>query len=396
MCRKILQIIQILFVFLLSTSVYAGLVIDNKIPAGNIAVEEITGDTVNLHQERRDTKGWWFYWAFRVCGAEGRSLTFNFTDGNPVGGRGPAVSLDKGLSWHWLDKDFSASGFRYIFDSSDKEVWFAMSMVYTQLDWDRFISGYAASPYIEHGRLAVSRKGRPVEKLRLGCINKEPRYRVALTCRHHACEMMASYVVEGIIEGVMADNETGAWLRKNVEFLIIPFVDKDGVEDGDQGKNRKPRDHNRDYSGECVHIETAAIRKQLPEWAGDKLLLAIDIHCPWIRGSNNEWVYQVGADDPRQWAAQQKLGHFLERVSENTLAYKQSNDLPFGSSWNTGGNYSQGMGYKKWASTKGGARFATSFEIPYARANGTVVDESNCRRFGNGMAEAIRQFLMDD
>ena len=52
---------------------------------------------------------------------------------------------------------------------------------------------------------------------------------------------------------MLADNEDGYWFRRNVEVLAIPFMDKDGVEEGDQGKNRKPRDHNRDYIGQSVH-----------------------------------------------------------------------------------------------------------------------------------------------
>ncbi|MDA3924263.1 MAG: hypothetical protein PF904_06165 [Kiritimatiellae bacterium] len=148
-----------------------------------------------------------------------------------------------------------------------------------------------------------------------------------------------------------------------------------------------------DYDGKSAHVETAAIRSQIPAWGKGKLEIAMDIHCPRIRGENDEWVYQVGAESPEQWAAQQRFGRFLEKVTANTLAYSQSDDMPFGKAWNTGGNYSQGMGYRKWASTEGCARFATSFEIPYARSNGTVVNQSNARRFGNGIAEAICSFL---
>jgi hypothetical protein len=33
-----------------------------------------------------------------------------------------------------------------------------------------------------------------------------------------------------------------------VEFCIAPFMDKDGVEEGDQGKLRWPHDHWEDYA----------------------------------------------------------------------------------------------------------------------------------------------------
>jgi len=49
---------------------------------------------------------------------------------------------------------------------------------------------------------------------------------------------MASWALEGLIEEVLADTADGRWLRERVEFLMVSLMDLDGVEDGDQGKNR--------------------------------------------------------------------------------------------------------------------------------------------------------------
>ena len=70
---------------------------------------------------------------------------------------------------------------------------------------------------------------------------------LVLTARHHACESMASHVLEGILSGVLADDDCGRRWREGWQVVAAPFMDKDGVEDGDQGKNRRPHDHNRDY-----------------------------------------------------------------------------------------------------------------------------------------------------
>ncbi len=368
--------------------------LDTQLPAGNIVFERAESDHLYLHQDQRDSTQWWFYWAFRVCGAEGRMLTFHFTDGEPVGTRGPAVSSDRGIVWRWLSRDFTQKSFTYHFSPDESEVWFAFGMVYTQRDWDRFIAQHKDSPFIELGELATTRKGRPVEKLRLGCVTGVPHHRVLLTARHHACEMMASYVVEGFIEGVLADNDEAAWLRQNVEFLVVPFVDKDGVEDGDQGKNRAPRDHNRDYDDTSVYVETAAIRQQVPDWADGRLSVAIDLHCPHIRGPHNECVYQVGSSSGDHWAAQQRFGKLLEAVAPHPLSYRQTDDLPFGEAWNTGTNYSQGLSFGRWAAMLPGVRLSTSLEIPYATANGTEVNVSSARQLGANMATALQRYLI--
>lgn len=394
MKASVLRVAAFLFVGALTQVGLGEVSIDAEIPAGNRVLERVDGDQVYLRQEWRGSSRWWFYWAFRVRGAEGRRLTFNFTDGEPVGTRGPAVSADRGLSWRWLNKDFTKKSFSYTFGPSESDMRFAMGMVYTQLEWDRFLARFEGSPNVEKGLLTVTDRGRNVEKLRLGCIRAEPRYRVLLTARHHCCEMMASYVLEGLVGKVLANGEESQWLRENVEFLVVPFVDKDGVEEGDQGKGRAPRDHNRDYDGVSVHAETAALRDQIPGWGGEKLAMVIDVHCPWIRGEHNEWVYQVGSADTNLWVRQQAFGKLVESVQPNVLAYKQANDLPYGKAWNTAANYSQGMSLCRWAGGLPGERFVGSFEIPYATANGTEVNAQSARQFGENMAVAIRQYLV--
>ena len=71
--------------------------------------------------------------------------------------------------------------------------------------------------------MCKTKKDRDVELLRLGRLDGKSEQRVALTCRHHCCEMMASYVLEGIIDEVLADSDDGRWLREQVEFFIVPL-----------------------------------------------------------------------------------------------------------------------------------------------------------------------------
>ena len=54
--------------------------IDRDYIGGNIHVLGAEGDMVRVENELRDTQGDWFYWAFRVRGATGRTLTFDFGD----------------------------------------------------------------------------------------------------------------------------------------------------------------------------------------------------------------------------------------------------------------------------------------------------------------------------
>lgn len=73
--------------------------ISTDFPGGNIKVLTISGDYVRVECDLRDTEGDWFYWAFCVEGAGGRTLTFDFGK-DRIGYFGPAVSHDLKV-WNW-------------------------------------------------------------------------------------------------------------------------------------------------------------------------------------------------------------------------------------------------------------------------------------------------------
>ena len=372
----------------------AGVKVDADYPGGNVIVERIEGNTVHLRQDMRDTKGWWFYWNFRARGAGGRTLTFRFTDRSPIGVRGPAVSTDDGKTWTWLGaRAVKGASFRYSFGADANAVRFCFAMPYQAADLQRFLKRHAGNKHLVVKQLCKTRKGRTVERLHVGKIAGPPLCRVLLTCRHHSCEMMAGYALEGALEAILADTPDGRWFRSNVEVMAVPFMDKDGVEDGDQGKNRKPRDHNRDYVGKSLYPSVAALRELAPKWSAGRLKIAFDLHCPYIRGRHNEVIYMVGSPDKRIWAQQCAFANILQSVRTGPLGYRASDNLPFGKAWNTGANFKAGKSCGRWASELEGIRLASTFEVPYANASGKPVTPDSARAFGADLARAIRRYI---
>ncbi len=381
-------------------AVAAPFTVDDKVPAGNVVVEGIDGDVVRLKPDLRDTDGDWFYWAFRVRSAAGRTLNFRFGGaygGNVVGTRGPVVSCDKGKTWDYpLDGKSRQNTFTYTFPTDADEVWFYECHPYHQADWDAFLARHAAlrGRFFETGVLCQSKRGRVVEKARFGCL-KKPKFTVVLTARHHASESVASYALEGFLAAVLADDELGAWLRSNVQVLVVPFMDKDGCVDGDQGKNRKPHDHNRDY-GAFIYPETKATAAWIKDETNGKIDVWLDLHCPWIRGQNNEFVYSPLKRDVnnRNAAAERRFSALLEKLQCGSLTYKASDDLPYGKAWNTDANYTKGMGVINWAIRNlPEIKLGHTLEIPFATANGAVVTPDKVRDLGRDLAKTVRAFL---
>ena len=284
--------------------------------------------------------------------------------------------------------------FSYDFGSTQNDVRFSFGMPYVSADFVEFIEPYKDHINLEVNHLAITRAGRLVERLHLGSIHGNAKYKIVITARHHASEMMANYVLEGIITFLLEDQAEGKWFRENVEALIIPFVDKDGVEQGEQGKGRRGRDHNRDYSGTSLYASTEALRNYVPVWSKGKLVAGIDLHCPWIRGGDHEVIHQAGMNDRSKWREQQKLSRLLEKATANSaLPYFRSNDIAFGTSWNTSASTVAGDSFKDWIAKFDGVKLATTLEIPYANASGKAVTQESARSFGNDLAVALVHYL---
>ncbi|MCZ7646392.1 MAG: hypothetical protein M5U26_14095 [Planctomycetota bacterium] len=182
--------------------------------------------------------------------------------------------------------------------------------------------------------------------------------------------------------------------REHVEFLIVPFVDKDGVEDGDQGKNRKPYDHNRDYGENCIYPSVGAIRELVPAWAGGKLRFGIDLHCPHIRGPHNEVLYFVGGPDEAAWARCLEFCALLESACRGPLPYFAKDNLPFGQGWNT----TQAGVLKscgRWLCEQPGILWGHTIEFPYANVSGAVVSVEGARAFGRDLLAAMERYLKE-
>jgi len=359
-------------------------------PGGNIIIDKIKNDTVWFRPDLRDTKGEWFYWYFAVNDAKGKNLTFILTRPNCLTAKGPAFSRDKGILWDWLNPYLDWDNtFSFHFVDED-EIRFSMGMPYTSQHFKSFISPFLTSEYIKPDTLCLSAEGRSVDRLIIQSPSKPAKYKVLITARHHACEMMANYAIEGIIKSVMDDE----WLKSNVSFCFIPFVDIDGVENGDQGKNRIPRDHNRDYSGTSIYTSTAAIKSWIPQWSEKKLILAMDLHCPWIKGKNNENIYIVGSADKKVAEQQEKFGVILKNANTGELKITEKILLPYGTDWNSDTNYADGISMIKWLAGLDGVKLLLPIEFPYSNNEGQTINRENSISFGSDLAKAIKMYIL--
>lgn len=347
------------------------MIITHSFSGANITVKRIDGDTVYLENQIRDTTEDWFYWAFRVDRANGRTVRFVF-DKMRVGYFGAAKSRDL-ENWEWTGSWDDDRSFTYTFDEDEDTVYFAHNMIYSPDMLAAFCNRMGITP----STLCSSQKGRSVPYIELG--NGEEI--LLLTARHHACESTGSYVLEGVLERYIENP------IKGLRIVCVPFVDYDGVVDGDQGKSRAPHDHNRDYTPDSpsIYRTVAAIRGIAKE---NRVRYAFDFHSPWHIGNENDSVFIVRNSIEKD-ALIGEFSQILEScITADSLPYKSSNDLGADVSWNKLGTPTFG----NYMLNTANAEIAFSFETAYFTAQGTPFSQKAARELGRCYLEAVRKF----
>ena len=116
-----------------------------------------------------------------------------------------------------------------------------------------------------------------------------------------------------------------------MRILCVPFVDYDGVVDGDQGKSRYPHDHNRDYIESPIYPEVIAIKEYTEKYGCN---YGFDFHSPWHKGGENDNVFIVRNSVEKEGRFVRFADVFESERTERSMSYKKSNDHPPLTGWN--------------------------------------------------------------
>ena len=344
--------------------------VHSDFPGGNISVERIENEMVYAERELRDTEGDWFYWAFCAEGAEGRTLTFRFPSRIRVGPFGPAVSRDL-VEWHWSGSG-SGDTFTYTFAPDEDRVYFAHDMLCLPSGFDAF----RRSLGLEEETFAVTEKGSAVPCVRFGNGDRW----ILLTARHHACESTGGYVLEGVLSALRRS------LPEGYSVLAVPFVDIDGVISGDQGKNRRPYDHNRDYVSAPIY---AVVRELMAFADSHDVRFFCDFHSPWHIGEQNDHVFLSRSTEEMDPIVDRFAGFLKRETAEDELKYTGAWDVGPNEAWNDENTPCS----KNWFSRRPSVVLSTTMETPYFGLEDGRISIPAMRTLGESFARALTGFL---
>lgn len=359
-------------------------------PGANAAEVAVDGDTITARPELRDAgDDWLFYWNLGIESDVSRTVTVSFPE-EVVGPWGPAVSQDRG-EWSWLGADASVdrTAFRYEFDQGER-TYFAFSLPYVQQDFEQVWDDVGGGVHIGRSTLTTTERGRTVPVLRIG--DSEANTHAVFTCRHHACESPASFVLDGLLSR-LADGPPESWCAH-----VVPFVDLDGVQRGDQGKQRLPHDHNRDYAEsngvtddiDPLYPATGAIKRYVRRLDGT-IPLALDLHSPFKWGSPHDRVFFAGAPAGAS-DADRRFARVLDDESDDragSLCFRAEEG--FAEPGGRGGSAT----FTAFLDREG-ATVSRALEVPYFGTGENQVTPDSCRGLGRAVARTVERFLDDE
>ena len=351
---------------------YKAIEISDDFCGGNIKIISSFGDEIHLTPDLRGGDDW-FYWAFCIKNANGKTINFDFDGKCCVGYFGPAISHDL-EKWKWHDDIGDSSSFSYTFSENESAVYFAHHMLYHP---KRF-AAFANKRGLELKELCISEKGRSIPYAEFGSGSKK----IMLTARHHACESTGNYFLEGVLDRLIDS------LPEDYSVFCVPFVDYDGSVDGDQGKNRYPHDHNRDYNLITEPLYNSV--KQIRDYAlSHEIAFGLDFHSPWHFGGRNDKAFIVHSGFKKQKNLIRFAKLFEKAITDKTFVYCRENDCPPDFEWNKMGTPS----FSQFTDSLESSEFGISMETAYFGEEGNAFSESNVIETGKCFAYALHDYI---
>ena len=167
--------------------------LDTSFPTGNGLAGLCRGE-VWLDRDLRDSTGERWYWHIRIAVAEEAELRFRTARPLLIGRFGPAVRTIDEYAWLW-----PGAGPEQEFDvrvPAGTTLYISSTIPYGMCRLRAFSDHISGCLRVT--ALTTSEAGRDVPLIVCGTSVADRL--ILLTCRHHACEAMASFVLEGAIE----------------------------------------------------------------------------------------------------------------------------------------------------------------------------------------------------
>lgn len=255
-----------------------------------------------------DNQYYWFYFKLNNVANKDITITLDslagiYRDGPHLiytKSTQPVYSYDK-KNWGRIndvqyDSKLHSLTFRNLF--TQDSVWIAYAHPFSYSQGLALIDSVAKNPFLAIETLGTTHESRKISLLTVTdtAVPDTEKKVVFITTLQHAGEYCGGYVVSGLINFLLSDDENAAIARKTTIYKIIPMMNPDGIFHGITRFNANYEDLNQEWDDDftdTLHLpvepEAACVKKWIRHWrsSGRNIDLALDIHSQGQQGSMN-------------------------------------------------------------------------------------------------------------
>ena len=255
-----------------------------------------------------DNQYYWFYFKLNNVANKNISIILDslagvYRDGAHLiytPGTQPVYSYDQ-KNWERItdvkyDAKLHALTFRNLF--TNDSVWIAYAHPFSYAQGLALIDAITGKPFLTTETLGTTPQGRNIHLLTVTdtAVSDTEKKVVFITTLQHAGEYCGGYVVSGLLNFLLSDDNNAAIARKNTIYKIIPMMNPDGIFHGLTRFNGNYEDLNQEWDddfADTLHLpvepEVACVKKWIRDWrsSGRNIDLGLDIHSQGQQGSMN-------------------------------------------------------------------------------------------------------------
>ncbi len=237
--------------------------------------------TFKLRQDVNSSIKHWFYFLLR--NALGEKVTFRIADYDDslfgINLRMKPVYSYDGENWIFFENVRNTSSF-FIFSQIFEEdtVWIGAAIPYTYSKLEEYLDSIEILEDVHRESLGSSSDGNSIELITITdqSISYENKQTIWITTGHHPSETSGMWVVRGIINSILSDQD----LRRKYVWKINPMLNPDGVVDGYTRYDSDGFDLNREWDDEMeMEPEISSVYSAIVKFLKyDSIDLIADFH----------------------------------------------------------------------------------------------------------------------
>lgn len=370
----------IIFFTFISTG-FPQVIFESNFDSGNLQ-SVTTTDSINfVVRLNSDIVGRWFYFKMKNVKNRYVSVTIQNSDATR-----PMYSYD---NKNWIRFSEIESPRKNYFSKvfTEDSVYVAYYVPYTVNQLYEKINQLNNNPFVKIDTIGFSEQNRPLIVLTLTDFTVSDSQKIYIWThgRTHPSETPSSYHLDGMINYFISDDDVAAFLRTKIKWIVLPFINPDGVFLGKSRVNANNVDLERSWNltPQQTPKEVLYTKNFLQNiLSQNRVHIALNMHSQ-VANFATFWIHTASSTSEYFYRRQIQFANLQSANSDfiKPLDYSYSNLQSY---------FPEGWMWTNW----GDQIMALTYETPYTRfSNGTWIDNSILDLFGKQSVYGIMEYL---